>query len=124
MLVGGSIRTTLTQRINSDSLDFSVADCPTGCPNVKEIKKGAGCMQFVFVGAFGRSIINSLPPQSTSSSITYAWRGGLHTVPQTAVASLLDGLLKIIAEHQPYAGDVGGIFFWLMSSPNVLWNAH
>ena len=45
-------------------------------------------------------------------------------MPQTAVASLLDGLLKIIAEHQPYAGDVGGIFFWLMSSPNVLWNAH
>ena len=36
-------------------------------------------------------------------------------MPQTAVASLLDGLLKIIAEHQPYAGDVGGMMLVLHS---------
>ena len=75
------------------------------------------------MGAFGRSIIKPLPPQSTSSNSTYAWRGGFHTVgkviwwrkPQTAVASLLDGKLKIIAEHQPYAGDVGGMMLVLHS---------
>ena len=73
------------------------------------------------MGAFGRSIVKSLPPQSTSSNITYAWRGGLHTVgkaiwwrkPQTVVAPLLDGILKIIADHQPCAGDVGGMMFVL-----------